>query len=103
MNEILFFQDKFEGLKILVESIPASVFNFKDRLILKSPEKTVTLRFIHEGGEGRFLGHIQLGNRPAQTSYYGDFRFQTFDWRIFLRTIKRFTACQVRVEVRVID
>lgn len=99
-SEICFYIDRHEGLEITARGAKATLFHMDEELRIVSPAHSFTMKFILEAGDGRMQGHIQPGNRPAQCALKGKNRFTTYDWQIALRTVKRLTPCQVRVEIR---
>jgi len=101
--EVQLFCDKQEGVEFFVHDRKATTFAFDQPIKVATPDKTFSIEFKQEGGEGRFFGHIMPGNRPSQVNLKGKHRFDAYDWQILLRTVKRETACQIRVVIRVLD
>ncbi len=102
-HELCFYVNQHEGLNITVGDKKATAFNLKDIIHFEDPQIHFTLKLTFEEGDGRFMGHIQPGNRPAQTDLAGANRFEAFDWQIFLRTVRRYTPCRIKAEIRFID
>ncbi|NGX58659.1 MAG: hypothetical protein K940chlam3_01567 [Chlamydiae bacterium] len=100
-QELCFFLDQHEGLDITVNDKKATTFNFNNKIRFKSDQMDFTMKFIFEDGDARMMGHIQPGNRASQVDLKGDNRFKAFDWEIFLRTVRRYTSCQIKVEIRI--
>lgn len=82
-----------------VEGRKETVFELGEPVEIQTPEKTVTLIFSLEKGEGQFMGHIKRGNRPAQIGSLGPQDFTSHDWLIGLRTIHRSEDCIIRLRV----
>ena len=102
-HELRFFIDQHEGLDIRVQDKKATTFNFRDKIQLTSDGREFSLSFHFLDGDGRLMGHIQPGNRISQVDLKGENRYKAYDWEIFLRTVRRYTPCQIRVEVRFHD
>ncbi|MCB1148869.1 MAG: hypothetical protein KDK48_01780 [Chlamydiia bacterium] len=100
-EELCFYVDRHEGFEIFVWDKKATTFEFGDVLTLKGPGLKARMQFELEEGDGRVQGHIMPSNRPAQTELKGENRFEAYDWKIALRTIRRSGPCKVRVRVRV--
>jgi len=102
-HEVRFFVDQHEGLDITVQGKKATTFNFREEVAIKSPGLTCTLSFELIEGDARMMGHIQPGNRPSQVDLKGENRFNAYDWEISLRTIRRYTPCQLKIALRFSD
>jgi hypothetical protein len=81
-------------LRILDATEPkkATTFQLGDVIAL-NPH--VHLQITLDSGEGRFFGHILRANRPSQKGK--NLKFETYDWQIALRTIRRSDGCVLRV------
>lgn len=101
-REISFFVNQHEAMTIFVGDKASNTFQLGDTLFFKSAELGFSLSFHLVEGEGRFFGHISPGNRPAQTCTQGENRFQCFDWHIFLRTVRRPSACIVKAIFKIL-
>lgn len=64
------------------------------QLLFKHHRLSLMLELVQ--GEGNFMGHVMRSNRPSQVDIKGEKRFQAYDWTIFLRTIRRQTACKIQ-------
>lgn len=100
-REILFFIDAHDELEFLVSGQKASTFLLGEEVSLKDKNLLLTLSFTLEKGNGRFLGHRMLGNRPSQLALKGSSRFHAYDWQVFLRTIQRSDLCVLNVRLRI--
>jgi hypothetical protein len=100
-REILFFLDAHEGLEFFVAGQRASTFLLGEEITIRDKELKLSLSFQLEEGEGRFLGHRMLGNRPAQLNAKGGMRFNAYDWQLFLRTISRSAKCRLKVGLKI--
>jgi len=101
-HELEFFLDAHEGLEFLVSEHKSSTFLLGETLSLQSGICKMLLNFTLEVGEGRFLGHRMLGNRPSQMNAKGNRRFNAYDWQIFLRTVRRSEACKIRISLKIL-
>ena len=92
-------KDEFE-LNFYITQQPCTRFS-SSTFALDEPVKIgdLTLTFSLQEGEGRFLGHISRANRPSQTANRRENRFDTYDYRIALRTIAREGLATIRVSV----
>ncbi len=102
-SELRFFVDQHEALDLLVQGKKANTFHFHDTVSISSGLVHTTLSFHLEEGDARIMGHIQPGNRISQVDLKGENRFNAYDWEIFLRTVRRYTPCLIRVKVRISD
>lgn len=99
-REITFYCDRHEDLKIMVKEQTATTFQLEDKVTIEDNRMSISLVFRHEDGDGRFLGHIMPVNRLAQLNNKGDQRFTVFDWQVSLRSVRRYTPCRIRAELR---
>lgn len=102
-RETVFFLDIHEGLEMLISGHKATTFSFGEELTFRSDTCEVTLVFHIQEGEGRFLGHRMLGNRPSQVRLKGKQRYEAYDWQLFMRTIKRSERCVIKASLRIQD
>lgn len=102
-REVLFFLDAHEELEFLISDQKASTFQLGEVVSIKDKDLSLRLSFQLEEGEGRFLGHRMLGNRPAQLDNKGTARFNAYDWQIFMRTINRSHQCRIKVGLQIIQ
>ena len=90
-------KDEFE-LNFYITQTPLTRFT-SSTFALDEPVQIgdLTLTFSLLEGKGRFLGHISRANRPSQTANRRENRFNTYDYRIALRTITREGPVKIRV------
>lgn len=100
-QDIAFYVDHHEGLEIKVGNNTATTFQLGEKLIIVDESITVTLTFELIEGEGQFFGHVMRGNRPSQLGLRRENRFQSFDWRLFLRAVRCPKECVLRCEIRI--
>lgn len=98
-REVVFFIDVQDEMGFLVEDHKSSTFQMGETLSIKDSQCSFTLAFLQEEGQGKFLGHRMLGNRPSQVANKGQKRYEAYDWMIFPRTIRRTEPCQLKVEI----
>lgn len=98
-KEVGLFLDVPTKWQFLVAGEKASTFRLGEELTIVSDTLKFSLRFDLAGGEGKFLGHCMLGNRPSQLSTKGNHRFEAFDWQIFLRTLQRSDKCKIKISL----
>ena len=100
-QELAFYCDLQEKVEIRVEGHTATTFRLGEQVSIGASGLRVSLQVDLEEGEGRFLGHIFPGNRPAQLKNQGEYRFDAYDLQIFLRTIDRQEPCRIRVTLTI--
>jgi len=101
-REVSFFLDAGAEARFLVEGVPATTFKLGDEVKIETGGTAFRLRWDLVEGEGIFMGHLMRSNRPSQKHLEGPLRFQSYDWQIFLRTIKRSDNCRIKATL-VID
>lgn len=100
VSELSLFMNLSPSQEIYVQGLKATTFQIGDSIDLVSEGLQLRLRILIEKGEGRFFGHILRGNRPNQKG--NNLKFETYDWQIALRTIRRSEECILRVEVTIL-
>lgn len=94
--EISYFINRHPGARFLVSGCPATTFQLGETLTVESGGETFQLTFV---GEGKFWGHLHLGNR----SHHTDSKHSAFDRVISLRTIERTKAARIEMHFRLIS
>lgn len=102
-REVIFFIDAHDELEQRISGQKATTFLLDEQILLRSGVFNVSLKFSLERGEGKFLGHRMLGNRPSQISLKGSRRYDAYDWQIFLRTLKRSESCVIKASLRFVE
>ena len=100
-REVAFFFDACEGIEFQVAGHKSSTFQPDELLSLRSAGLSMQLTFYLKEGDGRFLGHRMMGNRPAQIGAKGPTRYNAYDWQLFLRTVRRSEECRVGVRLKI--
>ncbi len=100
-REVAFYCDLHEDMKITVEGQSSTTFTIGQNIQLQDDHMTIKMTFLLEDGDGRFFGHISPGNRPSQLNVKGKQRFATYDWSVFLRTVRRYTPCRLKVRLTI--
>ncbi|NGX51019.1 MAG: hypothetical protein K1060chlam2_00876 [Chlamydiae bacterium] len=95
-SELSFYCDHHPDLAIRVNGEQATIFHLDDSVTIETPKKRLTLSFKILEGEGRFMGHISRGNRPAQILSKGR---EAYDWKISIRTIHRTAKLKLVLQV----
>jgi hypothetical protein len=101
-REIIFYLDAGEEREFLVSGERSSTFRLGETVSICGPQLTFQFQFFLEEGEGKFLGHRMLGNRPSQLEVKGQKRFHAYDWVLFLRTVDREQPCRLRVALTIL-
>jgi hypothetical protein len=52
-------------------------------------------------GTGRYVGHLSRGNRASQVATKGENRFEAYDYRIAIRTVRRDPNAKIKVSLRI--
>jgi hypothetical protein len=87
--ELAAFADASAETEIFINGKKASVFALGDNIEIRTTRLTATLSFELVEGTGDFCGHLSLSNRPLQKACKGERLYDAFDWKIFLRTLRR--------------
>jgi hypothetical protein len=93
-TELSFFLSAHPENTIRVNAQKSNTFQLGDTLEVFSERIRLTLTLSLVSGEGMFFGHIFQANRPGQLHAKKD-AFESYDWKISLRTIKRKGPCQI--------
>lgn len=96
-REVALFCDLWEGTSLFVNGEKATTFQLGDHVELVSGTLKMRLNFELIEGQGKFFGHIMPANRPAQLNTKGANRYESHDWSIHLRTVKRLGPCSIKV------
>ena len=97
-EELAFYVDARSSL--LVDGEKATLFRLGNTLSIQTEEGTVTLELALSEGEGTFCGHISLGDRPCQMRQE---RFESFDRKITLRTIRRSSFVKITAQLDILQ
>lgn len=100
-RDISFFVDSHAQLDFLIAEGKSSTFRLDEPITIRSGKYQLTLSFHLEKGEGRFLGHRMLGNRPSQLDTKGSRRYEAYDWILFLRTLGRSDKCLIKASLQI--
>lgn len=95
--EISYYINRFPGAQFSVAGLKSTTFQLDEALCIESGGKIFEITFSLIEGEGRFWGHLHLGNRPGQIGCKGADKHEAFDWRIGLRTIERTKPCKIKI------
>lgn len=98
-REIEFFVDVGSGAKFSVDGKASNTFAIGQTIDIACEQQRLALIFQLMEGEGDFIVHVMRGNRPSQVDLKGENRFQSFDWTLFLRTVRRKGSCRFRVKI----
>ncbi len=80
--------------EIRVNGVKATTFQPGDVIEIRSGSHRFEIIW---NAEGKFWGHIHMGNRPGQISSN---KFEAYDWKISLRTIERTKPTRVKMDFR---
>lgn len=99
-EELNFYLELPAVTNLLANSVKATVFSLGDKIVITSSNTTLELTFSLSSGSGTFMGHIAKANRPSQTYKCPKDPYTVYDWKLFLRTIRRSSACTVALALR---
>lgn len=102
-KELLFEAGLFVdlGAEIFINGQKGTVFRLGDLITIQTLERKIDCRFELVEGEGSFCGHILRANRPNQTACKGPLLYETFDWQVGVRTLRRSGACKIKLSLQV--
>lgn len=100
IREISFAIDAFPQLTFLVDGQKSSTFRLGEDVMMKGDHGVIKLSFHLESGQGSFMGHRMLGNRPSQLAIKGNHRYDAYDWEVFVRTVARTGPCKLHVDIQ---
>lgn len=95
LREIVFYLDYADTHAIRFNGHSSTTFHLQDPIEISSPPFKATLQFELVEGSGQWMGHLMRGNRPSQIAAKGANRFQSYDWQIILRTLRRTESCKI--------
>jgi len=99
LREIVFYLDYADAHTIRFNGHSSNTFHLQDPIEISSPPLKATLQFEVVEGSGQWMGHLMRGNRPSQIAAKGANRFQSYDWQIILRTLRRSENCKIRCRI----
>lgn len=95
-REIELFFDFHPDVQFLVNDHATVTFEMRQLFQISFKHHRLSLLFELVQGEGNFMGHVMRSNRPSQMDIKGEKRFQSYDWTVFLRTIRRQKGCKIQ-------
>ncbi len=98
-REVEFFVDCCSDMAFYVNGLRTTTFKMDEEVMLSFGSRRCRMTFSMLEGEGTFVGHLMWGNRPSQTLRKGEQRFQSYDWTLFLRTVRRSGPCRLEVKI----
>jgi len=99
--EVAWYCDAHPDTQILVEGQKATTFQMGEVVQIQSRIQSFSLNFKLIEGDGVFFGHIFRANRSSQTSCKGENRYETYDWKISLRTVRRRANCILKISLSI--
>lgn len=102
-REVSFYFDFHPEVKIRVEGKRSSTFELGQTVTIESEGCVIALEFKCIEGKGQFLGHLMRGNRPSQLDVKGENRFKSYDWVLFVRSIRREENCALKAKIRILS
>lgn len=102
-REVNFYLDYDPCHQIRIAGSAASTFELGQPITIRSGDRNLSLKFELAEGSGQFQGHLMRGNRPSQTENKGSNRFASYDWHVFLRTVRRHDSCVIKATITVLS
>lgn len=100
--EAAFYCNAHPDNQVFIEGQKATTFQLGQTVqIFSGNLKKFDLVFQLVEGEGDFVGHVFRGNRSTQVAAKGHDRYETYDWKISLRTVRRSPHCKLKILERV--
>nr|AOO54566.1 hypothetical protein [uncultured bacterium] len=96
--EFSFFTSLSSKQDILIQGTKATTFQCRDLIELCSTDLKLSIEIELVHGEGKFFGHLLRSNRPSQTGK--NLKYETYDWQIALRTIRRSEECVLKAIIK---
>lgn len=87
--------------QIYINQQKATTFHLNDEVEIHAGGKILKLKFSLKAGEGMFFGHLLRGNRPNQIAAKGENRYEAYDWKIGLRTLRRGSQCIIKYSLNI--
>jgi hypothetical protein len=87
-EHIAFFLTAHPSSNILINKGKATLFQLKDQLEVLTGNHKIGLQFESEQS-GYFSGHLSYSNRGTQIACTGANRFDAYDYKVGIRTVKR--------------
>ncbi len=97
--EVSYFVNRVPGSEFLVSGLQSTTFQLGEPITVNSGGLKFEMIFTLESGEGKFWGHLHVGNRPGQLSRE---KFEAYDRTIALRTIERTKAARIKIAFRLL-
>jgi len=94
--EAKLYIQRSKDLKILVNQVTANTFKLNDPVEFYFFNRKVVIEFSLIEGDGVFWGHLFYSSRPSKSIKDP---FQSFDWMVGLRTVKRASNCRIRAKI----
>jgi hypothetical protein len=102
-REIEFFIDFHPDVGIKYQNQTVNTFKVDQEIHVSLPGLKAAIVFRVMEGKGDFLGHLMRSNRPSQIEIKGENRFKSYDWTLFLRSIRREGPCRMQVEITFLE
>ncbi len=96
--EVCYFINRWPG-----SPLTATTFQLDEPVYIESGGLKFEMIFSLIEGEGRFWGHLHLGNRPGQIGCKGVSKHDAFDRTIALRTIERTKPARIKIAFRLLS
>ena len=99
LREVVFYLDHADVHQVRFSGTSSTTFQLDNPVEIISGSFSAKLQFSVLEGSGQWMGHLMRGNRPNQLAAKGANRFQSYDWQIILRTLRRTTPCKIACRI----
>ncbi|MBP7074403.1 MAG: hypothetical protein KBA81_03345 [Rhabdochlamydiaceae bacterium] len=96
--EVCYFMNRWPGA-----ALTSTTFQLDEPICIESGGLKFEMIFSLIEGEGRFWGHLHLGNRPGQIGCKAALKHEAFDRTIALRTIERTKPARIKIAFRLLS
>lgn len=100
--EISYFINRDPSAQFFVASQRSTTFLPGEPVAIHSGGLSFEMTFTVPEGDGRFWGHLHLGNRPGQIGCKGESKHDAFDRVIAFRTVERTKPARIKIDFRLL-
>ncbi|MGH2638627.1 MAG: hypothetical protein ACRDF4_05015 [Rhabdochlamydiaceae bacterium] len=101
--EISYFINRHPEVQFSASGLKSTTFQLDEPIVVESGGLSFEIVFSLLEGDGRFWGHLHLGNRPGQIGCRVTLKHEAFDRMIALRTIERTKAARIKIAFRLLS
>ncbi len=99
LQEIHVYLDASPEVSVRINDTRSTTFELGCQIEISTSGKPIaSVDFEKIEGEGDFMGHLVLGNRPSQ-QLNSKTEMHAYDWHAFIRSLRRSPKCQIKMTV----